>query len=247
LIAGSTGPYTINVAGTSCGFPSNDQCQNVTPQLLPSGTSLDLIGDNSGATDVNDFIPGHPYTAPVVWHAVNLPDCSDITVTYCGQDPVWLNTFGILLTTCPGDSVIQFSSTGVCPDGNTTYTYIDLLGGTYYIPVLDDPNANSSGPYQLNVSAVDCETIGIEEVSAMQWSIFPNPSEGIFTLNNIDGQMITQIEILDLAGRIVSSSTTRVAPRSSAEFSGMDLSSGVYVVRVTNSANERFEQRIMIR
>ncbi len=245
---GSSGEYSLTVTATSCGIPDNDLCGSVTPVPLPVGTTLQLIGDNTGATDTGDFVAGHPYTAPVAWHAITLTGCSDVTVAYCGQDPVWENTFGILLTTCPGDEVISFSSASAdsCGDGNLSYTFIDLMAGTYYVPVLNDPLANSSGPYNISVTAVDCTSIGIATVDGMNWSLFPNPAAGTFTLNNGGDELITSVEVVDMSGRNVLSSGARIAPGANAVFSDLDLSTGMYIVRVLTAAQERFEQRLIV-
>ncbi len=157
------GPYQINVQALSCGSevpPANDRCTDVTPQVLPAGGALTFTGNNTNATSTGDFPQGSPYfAAPVVWHAFTTTVCTDLTLSYCGQDPVWTNSLGFLSSDCPGSTLTFFTTYNdqACGDGNRTYTFIDLPAGTYYLPVLLDANDDAIGPYTVEVSAAACD------------------------------------------------------------------------------------------
>ncbi len=155
---GSSGPYSISVSAAACP-ENNDLCSGLTAQTLASGASLTFSGDNSTAGSTNDFDPNSPYSgAPVAWHAFTTSACNDVTISYCGQAPVWSNVLGILATDCPALNLVNTSSLNVteCGDGNTTFHYDALPAGTYFLPVLNDPNNNSSGAYSITVSASAC-------------------------------------------------------------------------------------------
>lgn len=245
----SVGPYTISLSATSCGIPDNDQCQDVTAEPLPLGTSITFTGDNSTATAMNDFVESSVYAgAPVAWHAFTLQACTDLMVEYCGQSPAWLNTFGILSVTCPGDSVIVTSAfnTTDCGDGNSTYSFLEVAAGTYYLPVLNDPGNNSSGAYAVTVTANSCSPLSIVDGRSMDLRIFPNPGTGAFTLNNNGSLFISDLELVDLSGRIVRSIEIDLAPHGSAVLDLSGTSSGVYLIRLIGSDQEIFEQRLII-
>ncbi|MBK8340641.1 MAG: T9SS type A sorting domain-containing protein [Flavobacteriales bacterium] len=156
------GPYSISVSAVACvGVPPpNDDCANVIPEVLAVNDTLTFIGDNTYATYETDFLDSTTfYGAYVVWHAITTTTCSDVTVGYCGQSPVWTNALGFLSPNCPGDSVLIFFSTfnvSDCGDGNLTYIYNDVPAGTYYIPVQLDAVNDAIGPYTLTVSAAAC-------------------------------------------------------------------------------------------
>lgn len=158
------GPYVINVSAEACGgsqAPPNDQCAQVTADALAVGDTLTFTGDNTNATATNDFTQGSPFAgAPVVWHAFTTTTCATVEVRYCGQSPVWENSFGFLATDCPADSLVYFSTFNdtTCADGNRTYVYADLAAGTYHIPVLLDANNNAVGIYSIDVLATECST-----------------------------------------------------------------------------------------
>lgn len=158
---GGIGPYTINVTATICGGSSapNDNCASVTAEALALGGSLTLSGDNSFATSSGDFASGSPYAgAPVVWHAFTTTECARVTLSYCGLDPVWTNSFGFFARDCPASDLVFFSSYNNtdCVDGNRTYIFNQLEAGTYFVPVLLDVNDNAVGPYDLLLQAEAC-------------------------------------------------------------------------------------------
>lgn len=156
--SGSIGPYSINVSAQAC-VENNDDCSQVVPQALASGGSLTFSADNTTASGLNDFDASSPYFgSPVYWHAFTTTGCNDVTVDYCGQNPAWTNTFGILSHDCPGLNLVsasQFNNTN-CPDGNITFYYSALAEGTYYVPVLADGGSGSIGAYSIHVSATAC-------------------------------------------------------------------------------------------
>jgi hypothetical protein len=248
----AVGPYEILVSTTSCGFPDNDQCQGLVPEMLYAGVTLVFAGDNSAATATNDFVEGSVYTgAPVTWHAFTTTACSEITVDYCGQVPAWGNALGTLMTTCPGDENFAVGTSAfdntTCGDGNLTYTFVDVEPGTYYLPVLNDPGNNASGPYEVTVTAVLCDPLSVRGPSVAALTIFPNPAEGAFTLMNGGPVPVTHVEILDVSGRLVAMHQMRILPQAGHQISTAGLVEGVYVVRITNALQQRHEQRLYVR
>jgi hypothetical protein len=160
--SGAQGPYSVEVAAAGCGSnsPTNDLCTNVTAQALAIGASLTFTGNNTGATFDGDAVPGSfmDLGLPSVWHAFTTTDCADVTISYCGIDPVFGNTWNWLATTCPADVMINATTfnTDDCGDGNKTLYFNALPAGTYYLPVLTEPFSGAQGPYSVEVSAAGC-------------------------------------------------------------------------------------------
>ncbi|MBK8498422.1 MAG: T9SS type A sorting domain-containing protein [Flavobacteriales bacterium] len=160
---GGIGPYTINVTAVDCGGSTavNDNCGSVTADALAIGGAITLSGDVTFATSTGDFAAGSPYSgAPVVWHAFTTTECAKVTLSYCGLDPAWTNSLGFFARDCPASDLVLFSSYNNtdCVDGNRTYIFNQLAAGTYYVPVLLDPNDNANGPYDLLLQAEACPT-----------------------------------------------------------------------------------------
>jgi hypothetical protein len=131
------------------GPPYNDECQNAVINALPPNGTLELSGNNLGATDTENF--GNPN----VWEAFSIDTCSTVTVSYCGIDPAFTLVYSILIIGCPSEVSVQNTGTEFCADGNTTITYANLAAGTYYIPVLLWPG-EAEGAYTITLSSAVC-------------------------------------------------------------------------------------------
>ena len=154
------GPLTITAArshgahapasSSRGGTPYNDLCQNAVVQTLPPDGSVTITGDNTGATDTEDF--GNP----VSWEAFTMDTCATVTVSYCGTDPLFELVYSILIVGCPDFIAnVQNSDTALCADGNVTVIYESLQAGTYYVPVL--LIAGAEGPYTMTITSDVCD------------------------------------------------------------------------------------------
>ncbi|MBK9761658.1 MAG: T9SS type A sorting domain-containing protein [Flavobacteriales bacterium] len=159
---GQVEDYTLNITAAEPA-PVNDLCSSVTATALGVGSSITFTGDNTGATFTNDYAVGSQLETlglASVWHAFTTTECSNVTVSYCGTDPAFLDFWIVLATTCPADVAVFNSSfnTTDCVDGNGTIYFTGLPAGTYYLPVMNDPALASLavGPYTIEVSAEAC-------------------------------------------------------------------------------------------
>ena len=249
----AVGPYSISVIAEACpgsNAPPNDNCVDVVPVFLAPGDTLNLTGDNTGATATGDWEPNSPFSlAPVVWHAFTTDTCTELTLSYCGLNPAWTNSFGFLTTNCPGDSVVYFSTFNdtVCGDQNVTYYFYQLAAGTYYVPVVLDPGNNAVGPYSIDLSAVNCMSTGLAELGHPNFMVFPNPGNGDMTLVNSGAFALLSVEVLDVSGRTVHLESVRIASGQRAELRLQGrLKPGVYLVRAMGTGG-RAEQRVVVR
>lgn len=242
------GEYTISVSATSCPStpPANDVCGDVVAFQLDAGATVVVDGDNTNATSTGDFVAGSPFAAaPVTWHAFSIDACTDLVASYCGMDPAWSNTLGVLATTCPGDALIYFTAVDTdCGDGNTTYIFNDLEPGIYYLPVLRDAGNNSFGPYSISLTAEDCLFLGAAPAaveSAMR--IWPNPNDGQLVVIGL-GRDAVSLRIIDPSGRVVHMVRPQ-GPSMRIELAGQ-LAPGAYLLDVIYP-DRRNELRFMVR
>ncbi len=227
--------------------PANDGCGSVTAEALSVPGTLNLSGTTVSATVDGDFEQDLGL-APAVFHAFTITECANVVVSYCGTDPVFAGWYQILALTCPIDTgAVIFTNDGnvdECSDGNPTLHYDGLEAGTYYIPVEQlVPDAN--GPYTITVDAVSC-VIGMDELTAADWSLFPNPGTGVFNLQYNGKNGLANIEVMDLTGRIVYNKQSQVAKGSTQSLDITGLSAGNYNVRLT-VGGVRTEQRLMVK
>ncbi len=162
------GPYSIEVSAVSCGAVGVDHCADAIPQVLASGSSLTLTGDNSTATFDGDAVPGSllaQFPFANTWHAFTTTGCNNVTVSYCGTAAGWKTVWRLLTTQCPADAIITPStqdSTTSCANHNWAFTFNTLPAGTYYLPVPNVGFGQGGGPYSIEVSAVSCGAVGVD-------------------------------------------------------------------------------------
>lgn len=205
--------YTLNI-GEAGPTPPNDLCASVTATPLSINGSITFNGDNTGATIANDYAVGSDLEAiglPSVWHAFTITECADVTVSYCGTTPAFLDFWIVLTTDCPGGDLVFNTSYNTidCGDENATIYYEDLPAGTYYLPVLldTDPQFLAQGPYTIDVSAAACGGGGTGPVNDLCSSVTPTalPINGSITFEGdntgatIDGDYVPGSD-LDLEG-----------------------------------------------
>ena len=158
ILSASTAWMTTSAQGV---IPPNDLCANITPEALPTGSTLTFTGDNTNATFAGDSEPGtllDQYPFPNTWHAFTTTDCADVTVSYCATDSGWSNVWKLLTRQCPADTLINPSvmETTTCANGNWSFRFNTLPAGTYYLPVPNVGFGQGGGAYTIEVSAAVC-------------------------------------------------------------------------------------------
>lgn len=139
----------------SAAQPANDNCWDVTPELLEAGQSVVRTGNNVGATDALGF------GIPNVWEAITITECLDVTISYCGTTPVFTNVHATMYTGCTQGGFSNYArhpNTGfeqtTCADGNITFMHQQLPPGTYYFLV--ESSSGSVGDYTITFSGTPC-------------------------------------------------------------------------------------------
>jgi hypothetical protein len=161
------------------GTPPNDLCENAVITTLPYLGSATVTGDNTGATDTEDF--GNPNA----WEAFTIDTCSTVTVSYCGTQPVHGVVYSILIIGCPGLESVQNNGDSLCTDGNAVIRYENLAAGTYYVPVLLMPGT-SEGPYTITFTSEDCDLPPLNDrcSTAQSLTVVQQCGNGSFTPGN---------------------------------------------------------------
>lgn len=122
---------------------------------------------------------------------------TDTLYTFLGDVPAYpiINEVGGGLITAPADS-IQWYFEGVAIDSANAQYYNPDTSGTYTVEVFGvDGCSILSDPYDVTIT-------GIFELPKNEFIIFPNPSNGTFSILKSEG-LIIDIVISDVAGKIV--------------------------------------------
>jgi len=136
---------------TVTAIPANDDCQDVTPVLLTPDIPQVFTGNSCNST-IDCGLLNHPE----VWVAFTTTIIGDVTVELCGSnynDKSWGNTY-LVLDDCPCVAHTFFNSVNFnCSDSNVIITWDDLPAGTWYFPVIWDPENEAGGDYIVTVAA----------------------------------------------------------------------------------------------
>lgn len=142
------GAYAINVTTTACVGPANNYCNGAEAHDLALEDTLEIVGDNTGATD-NE---GLGFAG--VWESFSIAECANVTVDYCGTSG--FNAFAQgLYADCPVNTLINTTVADTCANGNLSETFEALAPGTYWIPVRMVADS-AEGEYAITVTASAC-------------------------------------------------------------------------------------------
>ncbi len=166
----------LSSGGMIAGPPANDECTSVSPVTLSNGIPVVFTGDNTGATEDCGGALGNS-----VWEGfvVPGPDCMNTTLNYCGTGggTAWGNAWLVAVgptadcTDCNTGPVATFDVT-TCGDDNVTMNWLELRPGTYYYPVMNDPDNNSVGAYNITVVGVTTVCNILDPVPTVsQWGL----------------------------------------------------------------------------
>lgn len=175
-ITGGTAPFTYDIgSGPQAGNVFNGLCQ---------GTYNITVEDGASCLQILSVTLGGP---------------SEIVGSSVVTDELVGNDGAINLTASGGTGTLDYSWTG---PGGFTATSQDLTGlttGMYNVTITDD-NGCSITIIDIFVNS----SVGIDESPMVEFTVYPNPSTGIFTLDlGSSENNDTQIILRDVTGRII--------------------------------------------
>lgn len=249
----STGPYTITVAASTCvPPPGNDECVNALPVVsgancVPAGFTTDNATESLPAIECAGF------TSPSsldVWFSF-VATSTDQTIGVAGY-----NAADAMVELFSGDcsNLVSLGCADatfpLAADETTTEQLIQTgltVGTTYYVRVYDYAHGSVAHLFEICVTEGSGNNVGVmENDGAEAWSIYPNPSEGLFNLNYTGANAAGNIEVIDVTGRVVYAERTQLANGTTRSIDLKGLSAGTYTVRLT-AGTERSEQRLMVK
>lgn len=175
-MTGGTGPFTYDIgAGMQAGNVFNGLCQGSYNITVEDGLScLQTIN-------------------------VTLAGPSEITGSTTTTDEM-LGTDGTInLTVSGGTGTLDFSWTGPGGFTSTSEDPSGLISGTYAVTITDDNGCSTT-----ITNVIVGSSLGLNETNALQFSVYPNPSNSIFNvdLGNYAGSE-TKLIVRDVTGRII--------------------------------------------
>ena len=249
------GAYTITVSAALCANapPANDLCGNVAPVDMVPGQTVTFTGDNTNATFAGDAEDGTvmaTYPFPNTWHAINVADCIDLTVSYCATDSGWSNVWKLITTDCPANTIIypSTSDSTTCSNHNWTFSFHVLAPGTYYLPVPNVGFGQGGGAYTIDVTAEHCIINQADaHVANPDWVLYPNPTDGQVTLSAPGLTGPATVEVVDMTGRSVYSGILALSAHGSQQLSLGGLAAPGHYLVVLTTPEGRMHKSMVIR
>ncbi|MCJ8289245.1 MAG: T9SS type A sorting domain-containing protein [Crocinitomicaceae bacterium] len=123
--------------------------------------------------------------------------------------------------------------------GETSQTFTATANGSYAVIVTGANGCSDTS------TCVVIATISVDETSLEAGIVLaPNPTNGEFSISTLNYSGEVRIEVLDVTGKLIFSSTENLGPNSSANIDLSEAANGVYIVNVSDM-NEVHSMRVV--
>jgi hypothetical protein len=228
-------------------FANTNVLSVTSDTFVCAGNSLDL--NVSGALSYTWSIGTHFPSVPVIPAATTVYTVSgtdmyscvlsgSVTVTVhpkpavtAAADQAMICIGESVVLTAAGANTYQWSS-GATGSSVTLTPPVDIL---YSYTVTGTDNNSCTNIAVVTVSVSNCLGLNETEQSLTGLSVYPNPTDGIFTIQ-MSGQERAHITVTDVSGRVITSTVMN------GDKTGLDLSgfaAGVYYIKVQAAGGER--------
>jgi len=113
-----------------------------------------------------------------------------------------------------------------------TVSFTPTATGTYYLGFHATSPINAGVQALVLDDVVVTQPLGVKDFSANRFSVYPNPSNSLVTINNTLNALINNVQITDLNGRVVK--TNNYASSTEIQVNISDLSAGVYMMSINS-------------
>jgi hypothetical protein len=157
---------------------------------------------------------------------------------------------GITATNASSATAADGSVTVVDSLGNAPYTYhwntgdstasvTGVRAGTYYVTVTDRSHCTRTDSVQVSY------VTGITETTLTQISVYPNPTQGMLTIDNRNSsEQLTQIEILDISGHMIDAPQTQSGTRTQINLGSE--AKGIYILHIRSLSGKELHQKVVL-
>lgn len=240
--------YQWSFAGTP-GIVLSDSINVQTNLIAPSSTVINMytlsITDNSSACKSMSVIPmyqntfkpnaaissGGNFTITCLTPTIALTNISATGIPPSTGFPGNMPVIGLLWT---GPSPLL-------PAANSS-TYVASVSGTYTM-IAKDLNNGCSKIATISIVG-DCNQVGIEKNAALNsnFSVFPNPTNGLFTVLSNDLKENSKIEIYNTLGVLIRTETVN-SEKTNIHLE--DVSRGIYIIQVFENDKIIYSSKII--
>ena len=263
VVLPSAGSYTYTVTVTNTEGCTNTGniglTVNNSPTAVITGATSVCVGSSinltaSGGTAYSWSTGGNTATITVTpaipsTYSVTVSDgqCTDTTSHFVAVNPLpatpTITQAGNVLNAPTGFATYQWFLNGNPIAGASSSSYTATVSGTYTVQVTDGNACSSlSANYEFSF-------VGVGELSDLEVyiGVYPNPSQGAFTLSLISEKRIElELVVTDLLGQMIWSTRMDVFPGENEKEIRLDnLSKGVYLLQVSSKQAQKVKKLII--
>ncbi|MFT4985679.1 MAG: PKD repeat protein [Flavobacteriales bacterium] len=167
------------------------------------------------------------------------------TLTITEPSPLLMSVIGIQPDSCdlgqgqvtvvPNGGIPNYTIQWNDPAEQVDFNLNNLMSGSY-VAILTDANGCSKGA-SVDIGNIDCGTVGIEELSDVDLTVYPNPFDGSQISLLIRSQNDIFISIYDITG---SETPVNITNNGGGEFEIIpqnNMANGLYMLRIVNGEN----------
>ena len=118
-----------------------------------------------------------------------------------------------------------------------------MIGSTYTVRVYDYGHGSDLHNFDICVTGDIID--GLAELNEAAWTIFPNPSAGVFNIQYVGESGLGTVEVFDVSGRVVFNERAQLSNGTTRAFNINGVSAGSYTVRVTMN-DVQTAQRLLV-
>ncbi len=246
----STGPYTLHVSAQACGTEqaSNDECGGAialaTSAICQPSTFTNLCGTQSLPAMLCDGSQG--LANDDVWYSF-IATASDMSVGGApnGSMDIAMQLFSGTCANLTAIDCADLAGAGAPDDLQASGLNI---GETYYLRVYDWDNgyAYEDPSYELCVVEGLGSGVGVDEINAVTGVLlFPNPTDGDFTVRVDPRATRVNIILFDATGRTIIAQQVKASGGSVNYPASSLVNPGLYVVRIDDGTTTMSERLIV--
>ncbi|MFT4661340.1 MAG: hypothetical protein ACI8XB_001615 [Patiriisocius sp.] len=264
--AGDSGSGTFSLTEIIPPNPAANTFCNLA-QNVPVLTSSQANDDDTFTLGNNENSPSNttePTCRPFgefydVWFRFNTGTNEELDVVFEPLNPEAQFIFEIWdgdcsATSLPIDSVGGTLSPQTCWDETLTPDFewtIEGFSGTpteYLVRVSTYVTGQIPGEFQFQLIGDEPTVVtGIEEITEVEFSVFPNPSNGQFIINTNVNVKNGSLNVMDLQGRIIHSQNLNLRNNTNNEVSIPDATTGIYFLNINDSnGNSILNRKIIV-
>lgn len=132
------------------------------------------------------------------------------------------------------------------PEGDLSLLNGQMSGGNWTLNVVDDFNLDGGSINEFTIELCVEGTLGIEENEISEFSIFPNPNRGEFTIKlNSTSNSNIKVDIFDVRGRIIFADSYRNNSQFNQTINLNNVQAGMYLVKVTDGDRQSTKKIIV--